>query len=422
MAVIFSRRAGTGTGLALERGAMTNQSFSRSRPTPVRCALVLAVLSAAPALAGAQAVDGRLAFTAGAATDARGVRSSAYTVAPSLSWRPDPRAALSVGGSWTRFAAAGWAASGFVGASTRTPSLGPLAVTFDASAAFTHASFGADYATADALPALELRGGPLFAYAGARAAAGRSSLTTVRQAPGGLPLGGTSSTSSTSVVARSALGPVLGGGVRVAGPIGAVTVGGRVERLRVDGATVEDRTLSATLAGSAVTLGGSLGMRRAPNERASYGSASLSLPLGSALALEGAVGSYPSSPLTGTPAGRFVAAGLSLRFGGAPDTDDRLPEASGAPAVPRGATRITLRAPDARRVELAGDFTKWQPVPATRAANGVWYVDVRLSPGQYRYAFRVDGAAWRIPAGATAVDDGFGGRSASLTVGDRGSK
>ena len=33
-----------------------------------------------------------------------------------------------------------------------------------------------------------------------------------------------------------------------------------------------------------------------------------------------------------------------------------------------------------------------------------------------RYAFRIDGRTWRVPDGAVAVDDGFGGKSAYVTV------
>jgi hypothetical protein len=59
-----------------------------------------------------------------------------------------------------------------------------------------------------------------------------------------------------------------------------------------------------------------------------------------------------------------------------------------------------------------------QAVPAVRAENGVWYADLRIPPGQYRYAFRIDGRAWRVPEHAVAVDDGFGGKAAYVTVRD----
>jgi hypothetical protein len=41
---------------------------------------------------------------------------------------------------------------------------------------------------------------------------------------------------------------------------------------------------------------------------------------------------------------------------------------------------------------------------------------VRIDPGEYRYAFRVNGSAWTVPDDVAAVDDGFGGRSAWLSV------
>jgi 1,4-alpha-glucan branching enzyme len=78
--------------------------------------------------------------------------------------------------------------------------------------------------------------------------------------------------------------------------------------------------------------------------------------------------------------------------------------------------RLVLRAPDARVVEVAGDWTDWRPVPAARARDGRWWVDVRLARGDYRYAFRVDRSRWRVPDDVQTVDDGFGGRSAVLVV------
>jgi 1,4-alpha-glucan branching enzyme len=83
---------------------------------------------------------------------------------------------------------------------------------------------------------------------------------------------------------------------------------------------------------------------------------------------------------------------------------------------------VSISAADADRVELAGDFSKWQSIAATRADNGVWYVDLDLPPGEYRYAFRVNGKEWRVPEGVAAVDDEFGGKSAWLTVSRPSSK
>jgi 1,4-alpha-glucan branching enzyme len=128
-------------------------------------------------------------------------------------------------------------------------------------------------------------------------------------------------------------------------------------------------------------------------------------------------GRYPSNRLTGMAAGRFLSAGLSLRL--APSAP-ALPRPAAAPPVPHGMTRLSITAPNAERVDIAGDFTGWSTTPARRAANGVWYVDLRLSPGEYRYAFRIDGKEWRVPAGVRTADDEFGGKSAWVTVHNAG--
>ena len=48
-------------------------------------------------------------------------------------------------------------------------------------------------------------------------------------------------------------------------------------------------------------------------------------------------------------------------------------------------------------------------------------VQDRIPPGQYRYAFRVDDKEWKVPEGAAASDDDFGGKSAWLVVATPGS-
>jgi 1,4-alpha-glucan branching enzyme len=94
----------------------------------------------------------------------------------------------------------------------------------------------------------------------------------------------------------------------------------------------------------------------------------------------------------------------------------RLPSAAGAPPIAAGMTRLTIRETLARRVDVAGDFSNWKAIATTRAPNGVWFIDLRIPPGQYRYAFRIDGTTWAVPDGASTVNDGFGGKSAWLTV------
>ncbi len=72
---------------------------------------------------------------------------------------------------------------------------------------------------------------------------------------------------------------------------------------------------------------------------------------------------------------------------------------------------FVLKAPEARSVLLAGDFTRWQEraLPMKPLPNGGWGVSVSLPPGNYQYRFVVDGQ-WRDdPECARRVPNGFGG-------------
>jgi Glycogen recognition site of AMP-activated protein kinase len=56
-------------------------------------------------------------------------------------------------------------------------------------------------------------------------------------------------------------------------------------------------------------------------------------------------------------------------------------------------TEFQLKAPGARSVKLAADFTDWEksPLDLIRSEDGVWFTVVPLLPGSYAYRFLVDG-------------------------------
>jgi len=81
--------------------------------------------------------------------------------------------------------------------------------------------------------------------------------------------------------------------------------------------------------------------------------------------------------------------------------------------------RLVVLRPDARRVEVAGDFNGWNPAqtPLEQLANGAWTVTLPLEPGRYNYMFVVDGTTWvDDPFAPEQADDGFGSRNAVLDV------
>jgi hypothetical protein len=168
-----------------------------------------------------------------------------------------------------------------------------------------------------------------------------------------------------------------------------------------------------------------------------YGDGSGTLTLGSRTALFVAAGRYPTDPVGGSVAGRYASAGVrvwlatpspSARVWREPWPKSRTPVAADgdAPAVARldvkaapGGVRLEVRAAGALHVELAGDFTDWQPVALRRRADDVWEVVLPIAPGLHRLNIRIGAGRWTAPAGTTRVTDEFGGEVGMLTITNR---
>lgn len=92
---------------------------------------------------------------------------------------------------------------------------------------------------------------------------------------------------------------------------------------------------------------------------------------------------------------------------------------SATTATTRLAQSFTFRAPAALSVLLVGDFTEWQrkPIPLQPRGEGLWGVEVELTPGVHHYRFLIDGD-WRDdPECTVRVPNEFGRENCVRNVG-----
>jgi hypothetical protein len=166
-----------------------------------------------------------------------------------------------------------------------------------------------------------------------------------------------------------------------------------------------------------------------------YGEASATYTLGERTALFVSGGRYPTDPVNGSVAGRYANAGLRLRTSlprplalrrPQPQPPSRSPASGDGEAglttrlelQPSlgGTIRVVVYALARARVEVAGDFTDWQPVSLRRVGEVMWESVLRIPSGVHRVNVRIDGEAWRVPAGTARAADEFGGEVGIVAV------
>jgi chromosome partitioning protein len=88
-----------------------------------------------------------------------------------------------------------------------------------------------------------------------------------------------------------------------------------------------------------------------------------------------------------------------------------------APAVTSDGVMFSIEAPDAQRVQLAGDFNDWALDGNEMEAVGrVWKKVVKLPPGRYRYRYVVDGRWQNDPLNAAVEPSPYGGQNSILVM------
>jgi hypothetical protein len=161
-----------------------------------------------------------------------------------------------------------------------------------------------------------------------------------------------------------------------------------------------------------------------------YGEANGVVPFGERWSVVISVGRYPSDPIRGSIAGRYVSASLRfhlnrptrsapavpIRHSGANGGDD--PPPSTQLTLSRqspNAVRLLLQTPPATQVEIAGDFTEWQPVAMTRAGDR-WEAVLPIPPGIHQINLRIDGGPWTVPGGTTRLLGDYGDEVGTFVV------
>lgn len=91
-------------------------------------------------------------------------------------------------------------------------------------------------------------------------------------------------------------------------------------------------------------------------------------------------------------------------------------------ALPCTAAERTFRYEDAAatKVEIVGDFNKWEAAPMTRDASGVWTMTLNLSPGTYGYKYLVNGEVWTLDPANPARTTVAGIENSAVTVDEGG--
>jgi 1,4-alpha-glucan branching enzyme len=74
-------------------------------------------------------------------------------------------------------------------------------------------------------------------------------------------------------------------------------------------------------------------------------------------------------------------------------------------------------APNAKSVELVGDFNHWHPLPMSRTEDGWWLAQVELCHGHHQYRFLVDGHPMLDPHATGTVGDERDERASLIAVG-----
>ncbi len=126
-----------------------------------------------------------------------------------------------------------------------------------------------------------------------------------------------------------------------------------------------------------------------------------------------------ADPLRGLPQADLVTFSARVSFGPKPLPVMQRSAIASAEVVRRvgGGGELVVRvfASDTMLVEVAGDFSRWEPLPMEREGS-FWVARARLPSGKYRVAVRANLGAWRAPRNLARVRDDYGGEAGLVVI------
>lgn len=381
----------------------------------MRFVVVLALVATAgvsllPPGARAQRVSSSVAFTGANVRYADSIGVSALTVTPSVQFDRD-FSTLGASMSYSQLSSGGWTMQGLGSGSVFTSSLRGLSGELSASIGGSTHGDGTRTGQSVASARAHLMSSGRGAWIGAGA-------------------GGTWDGDQwrTLLQGEAAVWSRLGKGAAALATITPV--------IAHDSSRYTDVEVAAHWDGRVMELAASAGARagRPRGARAGHGAwggVSVAAWLKSSVAVVGSAGIYPADFTQGYPDGRYVSVGVRL------GQRTRRPVAEPVALVARerevvvdgvaveqfatspaagGRRTIRVLAPNARGVEVNGDFTRWKPIPLSKGASGWWAVTLPVPAGTHQMNVRIDGGAWIVPPGLASLKDEFGGTVGLLVV------
>jgi hypothetical protein len=186
-----------------------------------------------------------------------------------------------------------------------------------------------------------------------------------------------------------------------------------------------------------VQLAGGIGVRTGDQLPALAGatnvwwSGSATIRVSRWMSLVASAGTYPVDYAQGFPGGRYASLAVrvpSLSSGN--DVPPPVPEeeerrravdagitAFSVRPLPGGEYLLRVRWRSEKPVEIAGDFSAWNPQKMEAGNGGWWSITLPLRPGSYQMNVRSEGGPWLVPPGLLLIKDEFGGAAGLLVVG-----